>query len=264
MLAARPHRSARLAGAFLALFCLISLPARAALFEDDEARRAILELRGRIKALEDANAQTLDQNRTLMQSVDPLRRSVLDLNNQIDSLHADMAKLRGQNEQLARDLADTQRKVTDQTESVNSRLRPLEPQTVTVDNKQFQVSPDESRQYDAAIGMVRRGDFAQAAETLQGFLRRFPASGYADSVTFWLGNAQYGNRQYKDAIASFKSLLAAQPDYPRAPEAQLAIANCQIELKDVKLAKKSLQELIKAYPGTDAAQAAKERLAALR
>ena len=75
---------------------------------------------------------------------------------------------------------------------------------------------------------------------------------------------QYGNRQYKDAIATFKGLLAARPDYARAPESQLAIANCQIELKDVKLAKKTLQDLIKAFPGTDAAQAAKERLAALR
>ncbi|HEY4082832.1 MAG TPA: tol-pal system protein YbgF [Burkholderiaceae bacterium] len=267
MLAARPAQSGRfapLAGIFLALVCLLSFPARAALFEDDEARRAILELRGRLKALEDANAQLQDQNRSMNQSVEPLRRSVLDLNNQIDTLHAEMAKLRGDNEQLARDLADTQRKVTDQSDSINSRLRPLEPQAVTVDGKQFQVSPDESRQYDAAMGMVRRGDFSQAAETLQSFLRRYPASGYADSVTFWLGNAQYGNRQYKDAIATFKGLLSARPDYARAPEAQLAVANCQIELKDVKLAKRTLQDLIKNFPGTDAAQAAKERLAALR
>jgi tol-pal system protein YbgF len=260
----RRARSLRVAGAVLALAGLCSLPARAALFEDDEARRAILELRARVQALEDAKAQLLDQNKSLTESVEPLRRSMLDLNNQIDTLHGEMAKLRGQNEQLARDLADTQRKVTDQTESVNSRLRPLEPQTVSLDGKQFQVAPDEARTYDAAIGMVRRGDFAQAAEALQSFLRRYPASGYADSVTFWLGNAQYGNRQYKDAISTFKSLVASRSDYPRLPEAQLAIANCQIELKDVKLAKKSLQELIKAYPGTDAAQAAKERLAALR
>ena len=253
-----------LAGAFMALACLTSLPARAGLLEDDEARRAILELRGRVQALEDAKTQLQAQNKSLMDSIEPLRRSALEQNNQIESLRGEIAKLRGGSEQLARDLSDTQRKVTDQTESVNARLRPLEPQTVSLDGKQFQAGPDESRNYDAAIGMVRRGDFAQAAEALQGFLRRYPASGYADSASFWLGNAQYGNRQYKDAIATFKAMLAARPDHPRAAEAALAIGNCQIELKDFKSARKTLQDLIKTYPGTEAAQAAKERIAALK
>ena len=248
----------------LALACLTSLPARAGLLEDDEARRAILELRGRITALEDAKTQLQSQNKSLADSIEPLRRNALDLNNQIDSLRSDVAKLRGQNEQLARDLSDTQRKVTDTSESVNARLRPLEPQTVSLDGKQFQAGPDEARNYDAAIGMVRRGDFAQAADALQGFLRRYPASGYADSASFWLGNAQYGNRQYKDAIATFKAMLAARPDHPRAAEAALAIGNCQIELKDFKSARKTLQDLIKTYPGTEAAQAAKERSQGLR
>jgi len=252
------------AGVFVMLACLTSLPARAGLLEDDEARRAILELRGKIQALEDAKTQLQAQNKALSDAIEPLRRNALDLNNQIDGLRSDVAKLRGQNEQLARDLSDTQRKVTDQSESVNARLRPLEPQTVSLDGKQFQASPDESRNYDAAIGMVRRGDFAEAADALQAFLRRYPVSGYADSANFWLGNAQYGNRQYKDAISTFKALLAARPDHPRAAEAALAIGNCQIELKDVKFARKTLQDLIKTYPGTEAAQAAKERLAALK
>jgi tol-pal system protein YbgF len=234
------------------------------LFEDDEARRAIIELRAKITALEDARTQLQQQNQQLAESIDPLKRSVLDLNNQIEALRGEVARLRGVNEQLAHDLADTQRKVVDQTDSLNSRLKPLEPQTVSLDGKQFQVDPEEKRQYEAAMGMVRRGDFGQAADTLQSFARRFPASGYADSVAFWIGNAQYGNRQYKDAIASFKAFAASRPDHPRAGDALLAVANCQIELKDNKTAKKTLQELIKAYPGTEAAAAAKERMQGLR
>ena len=238
------------AGAALLSLACLSLPARAGLLEDDEARRAILELRGRVQALEDAKAQLQAQNQSLADAIEPLRRSALDLNNQIDGLRGEVARLRGSNEQLARDLADTQRKVADQSEALNARLRPLEPQTVSLDGKQFQAGPDESRNYDAAIGMVRRGDFAQAADALQGFLRRYPASGYADSASFWLGNAQYGNRQYKDAIATFKALLAARADYPRAAEAALAVGNCQIELKDFKTARKTLQDLVKTHPDT--------------
>jgi tol-pal system protein YbgF len=240
-------------------------PARAGLFEDDEARKAILELRGKVQANEDAAKQRSEQINSLVQDqLQPLRRSMLDLNSQIDALRTEIAKLRGANEQLARDLADTQRKLVDQTQSVDARLKPLEPQKVSLDGKEFQVAPDERGQYEAAIGLVRRGDFAEAVAALNAFLKRYTASGYTDSVRFWLGNAQYGKRDYKDAIATFKAFIAGNPEHPRAGEALLALANCQIELKDNKSARRSLEDLIKAYPGTEAAQAGKERLASLK
>ncbi len=257
-------RAVSLALCLVGVMSLIGAPARAALFEDDEARRAILELRTKVAALEDARKQLTQQNQELGNSIDPLRRSMLDLNNQIETLRAEVARLRGANEQLAHDLADTQRKLADQSDALNSRLKPLEPQTVSLDGKQFQVDPEEKRQYEAAMGLVRRGDFAEASSTLESFARRFPASGYAASVAFWIGNAQYGDRRYKDAMTSFRNFAAARPDHPRAPDALLALANCQIELKDNKGAKKTLQQLIKSYPGTEAAAAAKERSQGLR
>ena len=81
---------------------------------------------------------------------------------------------------------------------------------------------------------------------------------------YWLGNAQYGQRDYKGSLATFKAFLTAAPDHPRAAEAMLAIANCQAELKDTKAAKRTLEDLIKRYPQSEAAHAAKERLVALK
>lgn len=258
-------RVLRLTLAALAVGAAFVPPAQAGLFEDDEARKAIIELRAKVQANEDAAKQRADQlNALIQEQLQPLRRSLLDLNGQIDALRAEIAKLRGQNEQLARDLADTQRKLTDQSQSVEARLKPLEPQKVALDGREFQVSPDERSQYEAAIGLVRRGDFAEAVAALNAFLKRYTASGYTDSVRFWLGNAQYGKRDYKDAIATFKGFISGNPDHPRAAEALLALANCQIELKDNKSAKRSLEDLIKAYPSTEAAQAAKERLRAIK
>lgn len=255
----------RLTFVALAASAALVQPARAGLFEDDEARKAILELRAKVQANEDAAAKRNAQVDALVNDqIAPLRRSVLDLNGQIDALRAEIARLRGANEQLARDLADTQRKVLDQSQSVEARLKPLEPQKVTLDGKEFQVDPEERRQYEAAIGLVRGGNFADAVGSLGGFLKRFPGSGYTDSVRFWLGNAQYGNRDYKGAIATFKGFIAGNPDHPRAAEALLALANCQIELKDSKSARRTLQDLIKAYPSTEAAQAGKERLKSLK
>ena len=258
-------RTLRLTLVALGVCAAFVQPAQAGLFEDDDARKAILELRTKVQANEDASSRRAEQLNALIQDqLQPLRRSMLELNSQIDTLRAEVAKLRGTNEQLARELADTQRKLTDQSQAVEARLKPLEPQKVSLDGRDFQVNPDERSQYEAAIGLVRRGDFAEAVAALNAFLKRYTASGYTDSVRFWLGNAQYGKRDYKDAIATFQTFIAGNPDHPRAGEALLALANCQIELKDNKGARRSLEELIKTYPGTEAAQAGKERLAALR
>jgi TolA-binding protein len=58
--------------------------------------------------------------------------------------------------------------------------------------------------------------------------------------------------------------MSAAPAHLRAPEALLAIANCQIELKETKGARTTLDELIKAYPQSEAATVGKERLAKLK
>lgn len=244
---------------------MLALPARAALFEDDEARKAILDLRAKLQQSEDAQRSRIEQSQAQVQEqIAPLRRSLLDLNDQLEALRAEIAKLRGQKEQLARDLAETQRKLVDQAQTLDGRLKTLEPQKVSLDGREFLVEPEERRQYEAAIAAVRRGEFADAASQLNAFLKRYGGGGYADSARFWLGNAQYGKRDYKDAIATFKALIVANPEHPRAAEALLALANCQLELKDNKAARRSLEDLIKAYPGTEAAQAGKERLQALK
>jgi TolA-binding protein len=44
----------------------------------------------------------------------------------------------------------------------------------------------------------------------------------------------------------------------------LAISNVQIELKDLKAARKTLEELIATYPQSETASTARERLSRLR
>lgn len=96
------------------------------------------------------------------------------------------------------------------------------------------------------------------------FLNRYPQSGYYSSGLFWLGNAQYATKDYKEAMINFREIMKRTPDHLRAPEAALSVANCQIELKDVKGARKTLEDLIKAYPQSEAAPAARDRLSRLR
>ncbi|MDQ2927298.1 MAG: tol-pal system protein YbgF [Pseudomonadota bacterium] len=249
----------------LALAGVLAPPARAGIFDDDEARRAILDLRKQLEQSNDqARARQAEQMTAMSSQLDQLKSSLLDLNARIDQQHDDNAKLRGQIEQLTRDVAELQRKQTDIVQGVDDRLRKVEPQKVTIDDREFSVDPEEKRQYDDALAGFRKGDFDHASQSFGGLLKRFPSSGYRDSALFWMGNAQYGSRAYKDAIASFRSLVATSPDSPHAAEALLAIANCQAELKDTKAARRTIDELVRSYPKSEAAQAGKERLASLK
>jgi tol-pal system protein YbgF len=255
----RPYR---LASAMALVFTALAAPvAHAGLFDDDEARRAILDIRQRIDT---NNQKQTEANARLADQVDQLRRSLLDLNNQLEQLRAENARLRGNDEQLARDIAEVQRKQKDIQSGVDDRIRRFEPQKISLDGKEFSVEPEEKRQYDEAMEALRKSDFQTAANSLGALRKRWPSSGYGESALFWLGNAQYGLRQYKDAIASFRSLVTSNPESPKAPEAMLAIANCQAELKDTKSARKTIDELLKAYPKSEAAQAGRERLASLK
>lgn len=251
-----------------ALLALSGAAAQAGLFEDEEARKAILDLRARLQASEDRasarGSELSGANAQLLEQVQQLRRSLLDLNGQLEALRAENARLRGGQEQLARDVAELQRGVKDVARGVDDRLRVLEPQKVSVDGKEFLADPEEKRAHEQAMATLRNGEFDKAAAALGGFLQRYPGSGYTESVRFWLGNAQYGQKNYKDAIASFRALVAAAPAHPRAPEALLALANCQIEMKDNRSARKTLDELLKAYPNSEAAATARERQAALK
>ncbi len=242
--------------------------ASAGLFDDEEARRAILDLRARIQAVDDAaktrGGELAAANAQLLEQLQQLRRSLLELNTQLEAQRAEAARLRGTQEQLAKDVAELQRQQKDVVQGVEERLHKLEPQKVTVDGKEFLVDPDERKAYDSAMLVLRAGDFDKAAAALDTFVRRYPASGYIDSARFWLGNALYGKKDYKEAIVAFRSMVAAAPDHPRAAEALLAVANCQIETKDVRGARKTLDELLKTYPRSEAAAAARERRAALK
>ena len=231
----RPCTEARIAGIgparhalqALALGAVLLLgagaPAHAQLFSDDEARKAILQTRGKLREVENAARASAEQQ---AEQVQALRRTLLELVSQIEQLRGEVARLRGTQEQLTRDVAELQRAQRDVAQGVDERLRRIEPVKVSIDGVDFTAEPEEKRRYEEAVALLRGGDFAKAATALQEFSRRHPDSGYSTWVSFWLGNALYGQRAYKEAITAFRA-VTTKTEHPKAPEAMLAMANCR-------------------------------------
>lgn len=230
------NRKFHLRACALAFLALTALPIGVAnAFSDDEARKAILDLRQRVE----------EQRKIMEQQAN----SILSLSNQIQVLRSDVAVLRGRVEELER--------------NQNLQAQNTAPREVTLDGATFTALPQEASDYDAALEFLRKGDYAGATTLFKSFLVRWPSSGYLDSASFWLGNAQYGNSQYQDAVKTFTELVDRAPQHARAPEAWLAIANCQAALKNKSAERSALEKLIQTYPQTQAATDARKRLSQL-
>ena len=231
--------------------------ARAGLFDDDEARRAIIDVRKKIEI----------QTEEIKKNVDDIKKfqsNLIEQQNLFENLRNEIQRLRGEKEELTQELRKQQSASQALSQGIDERLKKFEPVKVKLDNQEFLADPAEIRSYEAALATFRKGEFAVASEGFIDFIKRYPTSGYSVMSLFWLGNSQYANREYKDAIKNFNNLLAKDSDHARAPDAMLSVANCQLEMKDVKSARKTLDDLMKKYPQSESAAAAKERLSKLK
>jgi tol-pal system protein YbgF len=244
-----------------ALAAALFSPSAQAFFSDDEARRAILDLRAQLTAQQaasqSANAALQQQNEQLSQQLQQISRAQLEL-------RRDNAGLRGTLEVLQKDLADLQRRQRDLYADADARLKKLEPQKVTVDGKEGEVTQDEMRQYQAALDIFRGSKFADAAQAFGTFLRQYPKSIYAPLAQFWHGSAHYAARDFKAAAQVLQDFVRDHPEHARAADALFNVGNSQLELNDKKTARLTFQEVIKRYANTPAAQNARERLAGLK
>ena len=240
------------------LLSLFILPiAHAGLFEDDEARRAILDLRKKL----DSQSEEIKKN---AEDIKKFQSSLIEQQNLFENLRNEIQRVRGEKEELTQELRKQQAAAQAQSQVIDERLKKFEPIKVKLENTEFLAEPTEIRFYEAALAAFRKGEFSNASEGFIDFNKRYPNSGFGSISLFWLGNAQYANREYKEAIKNFNNLLTKEPEHSRAPDAMLSVANCQLEMKDVKSARKTLEELMKKYPQTESAAAAKERLSKLK
>ena len=234
----------------VAASALVAGPAHAGLFDDDQARQAILDLRAKTE--------------NLTSQLSAAQRTILDQSNRLDQLNQQLATLRGQNEDLANQVTTLQKQQKDYYTDLDTRLKKFEPQQQTVDGVQGVVQPGETDAFNAASQQFRNGDFKAAAAAFRNFIAKYPQSPYQPTAQYWLGNALYALRDYKGSTATWQGVVANYPQHPRAPEALLAIANNQIEQGQKAAARKTLQQLLSQYAGSDVAQAAQNKLAQIK
>ncbi len=213
----------------LAMFAAIgTTPAHA--FADDQARRAILDLREQMSTL-------VDQSRQIR-----VRQA-----DQIENLQQEVARLRGEVERLGH---------------IAQRNQPAEDATAS---SSIQVAdPAEQAAYDQAMQRFRAGQYQEAATALTTFIQTYPQSALVHEARFYRGSSLYATKDFRGSISGLESMVNAAPNDPRAPDALLVIAASQVELNDLGGARTTLQRIVNEHPNTHAAETAKSRLKLLQ
>lgn len=239
-----------------ALLVLVAAAAPAwALFGDDEARARIEALKKEVQATNRA----IDDRLAKLED----RRAILDLAAQIDALKGDIARLRGQVEVLVNLAEQGEKRQKDLYLDIDTRLRKLEKPGEGSGDKPAAdagVTAPETKAYEAALNQFKLGNYPLAISAFQGFMVTYPASKLAPSAQYWIGNAHYAQRDFKQAIAAQQRVIAQWPEDPKAADALLNIASSQEAAGDRRGAQKSLEALVSKYPASPAAASAKQRL----
>jgi tol-pal system protein YbgF len=274
-------RALRLAGAAALLAAAAAVPARAGLFDDDEARR-------RIDALRQELSQQGKDNEVRIARLEEMIRNigVVELVRQLDQMNAEIAKLRGQLEVLTNENQQIQKRQRDFYLDLDSRLKRLEGAPAGASSSPGATPPTEAsappaaaapprpptreeqaremRAYDVASNLFRRNDFAAAIDAFRAFLKDFPQSQLAANAEYWIGISYANLKDYRNALAVQEQLVTKYPQSAKAPDALLAIAAIQAEQGDTGSARNTLEDIIARFPSSEAAGKARTRLAQLR
>lgn len=255
--------------ALLAVACSAGfvLPAQAGLFDDEEARSRIDQVRQDLTE----HGRRLDEAATTASTA---MRNQLDLTNQLEQLKADQARLRGQIEVITHELETAQQRQKDFYIDLDSRLRKLEPAVAADDEADSageagstaappaQVSDPavEMRDYEAALTLYKGARYKEAAGAFERFAKEHPLSTLLPNAHYWTASSYYQQRQFKQSAELFAKVAASWPQHDKAPDALLGQANSHRDSGNVSAARAALQQIIDKYPDSKAAQAARPRL----
>jgi len=231
----------------LLLAATLALPARAGMFDDEEARRQIEQLRG--EATE------------LAKRTDTVSRNQIDFANQVEAIKSDIAKLRGQIEVLTYGLEAAQKRQQDFYVDLDNRLRKLEQPSAEARAEPAKADPaQETRDYEAALAGLKAAKFKEAGVAFVAFIKTYPNSSLAASAHYWGAYAHAQAKDHAGAADLFGKFAAGWPNDDRAPAAlESRVANLEAG-KDPKAARATLEQLAERYPNSDAGKRAKLRL----
>lgn len=209
------------------------------------------------------------------------RREQADVGADIIDLRDNIQKLRGATESLRVKVASLESKkkskdLNSDLDDISSRLTYLENYMGIVKGKDTneksreegkgpvaakqETATDKEKAYSSAYSIFKNGRYDEAKEAFRKFLKSFPDSEYSDNAQFWIGECDYFEGKYEEAIVEYERVIQNYPKGNKVSNALLKQALSFLKLDDKSSAKLLLQRVIKDYPNTTSANVARKKL----
>ena len=119
---------------------------------------------------------------------------------------------------------------------------------------------EERAAYQKAFNLLRQLQYDPATAAFKRFIKKYPKGRYAHIAQYWLCEASYARRDFKQAIVDYQLLIDHYPQSPKVAEAMLKLGYSRWELKAVIGAKTVLDLLVTKYPNSVEAKQARPLL----
>jgi tol-pal system protein YbgF len=261
----------------LSLFALSASfnAAQAALFDDKEARKKIVELELKQQANHDASMAAIADLKKRVAAIEAIVQGggLADMQNQIEALKQEVAQLKGDLEVAQHHLEATQTRQKDLYTDTDTRLRRIEsgpaPTPTPANGASGATAPVPAVEEKDVKALADANLLSQSAKhkdafvAFDSFLKDYPTSKLVPEALYGMGYSQFGLKNYKSAIATQQKVIDLHPESAKVPDAMFNMANSQIQLGQVTSAKKTLRNLIAKYPDAEVTPSAQKRLKAL-
>jgi tol-pal system protein YbgF len=114
------------------------------------------------------------------------------------------------------------------------------------------------QEYANALATFRAREHGQAVLDLLDFIAKYPKHSLAGNAQYWIGEAYWAQRDYRQALVEFEKVFEHGP--AKSPDALVKIGLCHVRLQDLPRAQQAWQRAVREYPRSEAATTAQSLL----
>jgi tol-pal system protein YbgF len=265
-----------------ALVLAAAAPARAANKEHQQLMAEIRMLQEQQQQLQQMIGSLTDALKAVSTKLDDQaaanRKALADQKVTIDALGTDMRAIRERADDtnvrvgtLREEIDALRTSVTALSQTAAPQPAPVDPNVAPTTSTPAAVPPpapstaglSPTRMYQEAFADYTAGQYTVAVAGLEQFIRAFPRSEMADDAQFFIGEANYVQNKFADAITAYNAVIQNYPTGDQVPLALYKRGLAQRQLGQNDAARASWELVIQKFPDSDGARLAKQRLDAL-
>lgn len=217
--------------------------------------------------VQNVNARIAEQTQMLLKSNATLVAKVDQIEEKMNNTQGSIEQTNYRVDHLVQQLTQAQRDIEElKTAMARSAATGASPKgAATPPMSEVTVAPPSSGEdpmntYQTAYRDYQRGNYDLAIAGFKEFVEKNRTSDLADNAAYWIGEALFSQKKYREAIDQFDSVVNKYPKSDKVPGALLKKGYAYISLGEKAQGVVQLQYVIHEHPASQEAALAKQKL----